>query len=60
MTDSTHTYDIAVSFAGGQRPYVESVVRACEMLGVRVFYDKNETVKLWGKDRRSQVIDAPA
>jgi hypothetical protein len=50
MTESTHSYDIAVSFAGAQREYVESVVRACEARGLRVFYDKNNTVDFWGRN----------
>ncbi|WP_406631965.1 TIR domain-containing protein [Amycolatopsis sp. WGS_07] len=50
MTDSSGTYDIAVSFSGRQRDYVERVVRTCEALGVRVFYDRDETVRLWGKN----------
>ncbi|HEX3783229.1 MAG TPA: TIR domain-containing protein [Pseudonocardiaceae bacterium] len=48
MTEGDHTYDVAVSFAGAQRPYVERVVKACEAVGLRVFYDRNETVQLWG------------
>ncbi|MFE3170401.1 TIR domain-containing protein [Amycolatopsis sp. NPDC059090] len=50
MTDSSGTYDVAVSFSGNQRDYVEQVVRACEGLGVVVFYDRDETVRLWGKN----------
>ncbi|MFJ7217093.1 TIR domain-containing protein [Amycolatopsis sp. NPDC098790] len=43
-----HEYDVAVSFSGAQRDYVEQVVRESEALGVRVFYDRNETARLWG------------
>ncbi|MFD2470644.1 TIR domain-containing protein [Amycolatopsis silviterrae] len=50
MTDSSGTYDIAVSFSGRQRDYVERVVRACEAQGVTVFYDRDDTVRLWGKN----------
>lgn len=50
MVERSHTYDIAVSFAGAQRDYVERVVRACEHLGLKVFYDKNKTVDLWGRN----------
>jgi hypothetical protein len=35
------TYDIAVSFAGEHRDYVEQTVRACGELGLRVFYDRD-------------------
>ncbi|MFD9735245.1 TIR domain-containing protein [Umezawaea sp. NPDC059074] len=50
MADGTHLYDIAVSFAGAQRSLVESYVRACEDLGLRVFYDRNVLVQMWGRD----------
>jgi hypothetical protein len=42
-------YDLAVSFAGEQRAYVEQVVRACQQSGVRVFYDKDMSNEWWGK-----------
>ncbi|MGW4529218.1 TIR domain-containing protein [Amycolatopsis sp. NPDC004378] len=41
-------YDIAVSFSGEQRAYVELVVRACQERGMKVFYDADEAVRLWG------------
>ncbi|MEO6087700.1 MAG: toll/interleukin-1 receptor domain-containing protein [Umezawaea sp.] len=50
MTEDTQTFDIAVSFAGAQRHLVEPVVRACERLGLRVFYDKDLTVEFWGRN----------
>ena len=42
-------FDIAVSFAGAQRDLVEPVVRACQALGVRTFYDRDHTVEFWGR-----------
>jgi TIR domain len=43
-------YDLAVSFAGEHRDYVERTVRACEELGLRVFYDRNMNNEWWGKN----------
>jgi hypothetical protein len=43
-------YDVALSFAGEDRPYVEQVARSLADLGVKVFYDDYEKVALWGKD----------
>ena len=40
---------MALSFSGEQRYYVEEVARALQSRGVSVFYDKFETVRLWGK-----------
>lgn len=46
---STTTYDVCLSFAGEQRAYVE---RVAEQLRphVSVFYDRYETVALWGRN----------
>lgn len=43
-------YDVAFSFAGEDRDYVEKVALALKKKGVKVFYDEFETVSLWGKD----------
>jgi hypothetical protein len=42
-------WDVALSFAGAQRPYVERVAAALKARGLRVFYDADEQVRLWGK-----------
>ncbi len=44
------TYDVALSFAGEDRAYVEEVAKALEALGISVFYDRFEQVNLWGAD----------
>lgn len=43
-----HQYDLAVSFAGEQRDYVEAVVRACQQQGLEVFYDRDKNNEWWG------------
>ena len=43
-------YDVALSFAGEDREYVEEVARILKAAGVKVFYDKFETVQLWGRN----------
>jgi hypothetical protein len=45
-----YDYDIALSFAGENRDYVEEVARTLKVYGVRVFYDKFEEHTLWGKN----------
>ena len=45
-----YKYDIALSFAGEDREYVEKVATLLKENGVKVFYDKFEQVDLWGKD----------
>ena len=43
-------YDVALSFAGEDRGYVEQVAGELRNIGVTVFYDRFEEVELWGKD----------
>ena len=42
-------WDVALSFAGAQRDYVERVARELKVRGVRCFYDADEQIDLWGK-----------
>ena len=41
-------WDVALSFAGAQRDYVEQVAQALKARGVRCFYDADRQVRLWG------------
>lgn len=43
-------YDVVLSFAGEDRAYVEKVAYLLKGRGIKVFYDKFETSKLFGKD----------
>ena len=45
-----YKYDVALSFAGEDRPYVSEVAKALKGLDIRVFYDEFEESRLWGKD----------
>ena len=42
-------WDVALSFAGAQRDFVEQVAAALKERGVRCFYDADEQIDLWGK-----------
>lgn len=50
MDQDKFTYDIAVSFAGESRVYVEKFVSKIKSLGYSVFYDQDQMAKLWGED----------
>ena len=50
MKNDTTIFDVALSFAGEDREYVEKVASVLRDMGLRVFYDKYEAVTLWGKD----------
>ncbi|MCX2953151.1 toll/interleukin-1 receptor domain-containing protein [Lentzea sp. NEAU-D7] len=43
-------YDVCLSFAGEDRPYVDEVARHLTELGVTRFYDTDEQADLWGKN----------
>jgi hypothetical protein len=43
-------FDIALSFAGENRAYVDDVAQQLRNEGVRVFYDQYEQATLWGKN----------
>jgi len=43
-------YDVALSFAGEDRPYVSQVAEYVRKRGLNVFYDSFFEVELWGKD----------
>jgi len=46
--ESATDYDVALSFAGEDRAYVEQVAKELSHSGVRVFYDDFERPTLWG------------
>ena len=52
-----YEFDVALSFAGEDRKYVECVADELKDMGFKVFYDKYETVSLWGKDLYAHISD---
>ena len=50
-------YEVALSFAGEQREYVEDVARALQSRGIAVFYDDFESIRLWGKHLVEELHD---
>src|SRR5215831_9709039 len=54
MTESpaqdTYEFDVAVSFAGEDREFVEEVVAQLKKAGLRVFYDSDHAAEMWGED----------
>lgn len=49
MADN-HKFDVALSFAGEQREYVDQVAGILQSNGTTVFYDEFFKSQLWGKD----------
>jgi hypothetical protein len=56
-TQTSPQFDVALSFAGEDRDYVEAVAAALQGKGARVFYDRYEEVELWGKDLYQHLSD---
>jgi hypothetical protein len=55
--DRTADYDVALSFAGEDRTYVEEVAKELVRAGVKVFYDEFEQDKLWGTNLYDHLSD---
>jgi hypothetical protein len=55
--DRLSRYDVALSFAGEDRKYVECTAEFLKNRGIRVFYDKYEEAELWGKDLYTHLRD---
>lgn len=49
------TYDIAISFAGEDRPLAEQLASFLVTKGLNVFYDEYAKAELWGKDLYSHL-----
>jgi hypothetical protein len=47
---ASNEVEVALSFAGDQRAYVDEVARHLQDAGISFFYDQYEETKLWGKD----------
>jgi hypothetical protein len=45
-----YEFDVALSFAGEQREYVEKIANILKGKGLEVFYDKFKQSQLWGKN----------
>lgn len=50
-------YDVALSFAGEDREYVEIVAEILHAIGLKVFYDRYEEVDMWGKNLYTHLDD---
>lgn len=53
----TREFDVALSFAGEDRAYVEMVAEQLIARGITVFYDRYEEADLWGKDLFEHLSD---
>lgn len=57
MQNKKFEYEVALSFAGENRTFVDEVANCLKENGVTVFYDKFEEVDLWGKNLYTHLHD---
>ncbi|MBQ4819003.1 TIR domain-containing protein [Aquimarina sp. MMG016] len=57
MRNNSYEYDVALSFAGENREYVEEVANILKTKGISVFYDLFEEANLWGKNLYEYLSD---
>lgn len=50
MTSDNRPFQVALSFAGEQRPYVQRVSAELATRGIEFFYDEEQQIALWGKN----------
>lgn len=50
ISDMKYNYDVALSFAGEDRSYVEKIYMLLKERQIRVFYDNDKRSQLWGED----------
>jgi len=50
VTNGHYIYDIAISYAGEDRTYAETLAAILQHQGVKVFFDRYERATLWGKN----------
>ncbi|HEY0427493.1 MAG TPA: TIR domain-containing protein [Pyrinomonadaceae bacterium] len=50
FVENSEEYDVALSFAGEDRPYVETVAQLLRDKEIKVFYDNFNKVTLWGRN----------
>lgn len=55
--DNLNEYDIALSFAGEDRIYVEEVANLLRSKGIKIFFDEFEEANLWGKNLYDYLSD---
>ncbi len=52
-----YPYDVALSYAGEDHDYAESLAKELHNRGIKVFYDKYEKANLWGKNLYDYLSD---
>ncbi len=52
-----YEFEVALSFAGEDRPFAEKVAEGLRLAGVKVFYDNFYAADLWGEDLSTKLRD---
>jgi len=52
-----YEFDVAISYADGDRPYAQALFDALKVRGIKTFYDRDQEARLWGENRLDFVFD---
>lgn len=55
--EDSYNCDIALSFSGKDRTYARKLAKALTAASIKVFYDKSEKAKLWGRNLQIYLAD---
>ena len=55
VAPSGRRFEVALSFAGEQRGYVQRVASALAALRIEYFYDEEEKIAIWGKNQTEEL-----
>ena len=55
VSGSGREFQVSLSFAGEQRSYVEQVASSLAKLSIRVFYDREQKIELWGRNQGEEL-----
>ena len=56
-TSKRFDYDVAISFAGKDRSYADTLAKALRSAGLDVFYDRFDQADLWGKNLHTYLTE---
>ncbi|MGB8347020.1 MAG: TIR domain-containing protein [Ktedonobacteraceae bacterium] len=57
MSEKQYPYDVAISYAGEDHTYAETLADTLSRRGIKVFFDKYEKSALWGKNLYTYLSD---
>ncbi len=57
VEDQPYEFDVAISYAEGDRPKAQALFDALKDRGIKTFYNRDQEARLWGENRYDFVFD---